>query len=184
LVQAGILTHDRRLTAACPNYCRMPVPIHTIIIAAKASLQLESQHESALEKIQLLEDSSRHQRREEVDIAINQAPRFVTQLNGPSKLVESQSAHYECRIEPYPDPNMRVEWYFNGKVLQSGHRYRTAYDFGFAALDILQVYGEDSGEYTCKVINNLGQATSSIKLSVQCKYINVYIYIYPLRGLS
>lgn len=144
--------------------------LFSLCFSAKASLQLESQHESALEKIQQLEDSSRHQRREDVDIAINQAPRFITQLNGPSKLVEGQSAHYECRIEPYPDPNMRVEWYFNGKVLQSGHRYRTAYDFGFAALDILQVYGEDSGEYTCKVINNLGQATSSIKLNVQCKY--------------
>lgn len=133
---------------------------------------METQHESALEKIQQLEDTSRYQRREDIDIAVNQAPRFITQLNGPSKLAEGQSAHYECRIEPYPDPNLRVEWYFNGKVLQSGHRYRTAYDFGFAALDILTVYAEDSGEYTCKVINNLGQATSSIKLNVQCKYIH------------
>lgn len=137
---------------------------------AKASLQLESQHESALQKIQQLEDSSRYQRREDVEVAVNQAPRFITQLNGPTKLSEGQSAHYECRIEPYPDPNMRVEWYFNGKVLQSGHRYRTSNDFGFAALDILTVYGEDSGEYTCKAINNLGQAVSSIRLNVQCKY--------------
>ncbi|CAH2104070.1 unnamed protein product [Euphydryas editha] len=141
----------------------------TLFVQSKASLQLETVHETALHKIRQLEDTSRYQRREEVDVAISQAPRFITQLNGPSKLIEGQSAHYECRIEPYPDPTMRVEWYFNGKALQSGHRYRTAYDFGFAALDILTVYGEDSGEYTCKVINNLGQAVSSINLSVQSK---------------
>lgn len=141
----------------------------TLFVQTKASLQMESHHEAVLQKIQQLEDTSRYQRREEVEVAVNQAPRFITQLNGPSKLVEGQSAHYECRIEPYPDQNTRVEWYFNGKVLQSGHRYRTAFDFGFAALDILTVFGEDSGEYTCKAINNLGQATSSINLHVESK---------------
>ena len=49
----------------------------------------------------------------------------------------------------------------------TGHRFRTTYDFGFAALDILNVYGEDSGEYTCRATNKLGQATSTVKLSVK-----------------
>lgn len=48
-----------------------------------------------------------------------------------------------------------------------GHRFRTTYDFGFAALDILNVYGEDSGQYMCRATNKLGQATSSVKLSVK-----------------
>lgn len=51
----------------------------------------------------------------------------------------------------------------------SGHRFRTTYDFGFASLDVLTVYGEDSGEYTCKATNRLGQAKSSVKLNVKCK---------------
>ncbi|XP_045531935.1 titin isoform X5 [Pieris brassicae] len=156
-------------TCRAVNELGQAVTSSTLFVQSKASLLLESQNQAALQKIRQLEDTSRYQRKEEIEVAVNQAPRFVTQLNGPSKLVEGQSAHYECRIEPYPDPTMRVEWYFNGKVLQSGHRYRTAFDFGFAALDILTVYGEDSGEYTCKVINNLGQATSSINLNVQSK---------------
>ncbi|XP_023947919.2 titin [Bicyclus anynana] len=156
-------------TCRATNELGEAVTSSTLFVQSKASLDLQSQHEAALQKIQQLEDTSRYQRKEDVEVDVNQAPRFITQLNGPTKLVEGQSAHYECRIEPYPDPNMRVEWYFNGKVLQSGHRYRTAFDFGFAALDILTVYGEDSGEYTCKVINNLGQAISSIKLNVQSK---------------
>jgi hypothetical protein len=88
---------------------------------AKASLLLESQHEGALEKLHMLEDSSRYRRREEEEIVVTQAPHFTTQLNGPTNLLEAQSAHYECRIEPYPDPNLKVEWFHNGKPLQTGN---------------------------------------------------------------
>lgn len=54
------------------------------------------------------------------DVVISQPPRFTAQLNGPTTLIEGQSAHYECRIEPYPDANMKVEWFHNGKPLQMG----------------------------------------------------------------
>lgn len=104
-------------------------------------------------------------------MVIKQAPFFSTKLNGPTELVEGQSAHYECRIEPYPDANLKVEWFHNGQPLTTGHRFRTAYDFGFASLDILSVYAEDSGEYTCKATNLLGQAQSSVVTSVKCKSI-------------
>lgn len=103
---------------------------------------------------------------------VTQAPRFTTQLNGPTELYEGQSAHYECRIEPYPDSSLKVEWFHNGKPLQTGHRFRTAYDFGFASLDILTVYGEDSGEYTCRATNRIGQAVSSVVTNVKCKLIS------------
>lgn len=138
---------------------------------AKASLQLESQHEGALQKLRQLEDSSKYKRQQEEDTTVTQAPRFSTQLNGPTELFEGQSAHYECRIEPYPDANMKVEWLHNGKALSTGHRFRTAYDFGFASLDVLTVYGEDSGEYTCRVTNRLGQAQSSVTTNIKCKCI-------------
>lgn len=93
----------------------------TLQFSAKESLLLESQHKQALQKIQLLEDSSKYQRREEVETAVTQAPKFTVQLNGPTDLVEGQSAHYECRIEPYPDNNLKVEWFFNGHPLQTGN---------------------------------------------------------------
>jgi hypothetical protein len=95
--------------------------IYVLSLTAKASLLLESQHEGALEKLHLLEDSSRYHRREEEEIVVTQAPHFTVQLNGPTNLMEAQSAHYECRIEPYPDPNLKVEWFHNGKPLQTGN---------------------------------------------------------------
>ncbi|EEB18956.1 conserved hypothetical protein [Pediculus humanus corporis] len=137
----------------------------TLVCQSKASLLLESQHEEALEKLRALE-AGRPQQRETEEIIVTEAPRFVAQLNGPNNLYEGQSAHYECRIEPYPDSNMKVEWFCNGKPLQTGHRYRTTYDFGFASLDVLGVYPEDSGEYTCKATNKLGTAQSSTTLKV------------------
>ena len=62
-----------------------------------------------------------------------------------------------------------MEWFHNGKALQTGHRFRTVYDFGFAALDILSVYPEDSGEYTIKATNKLGVCVSSLKINVSSR---------------
>lgn len=104
---------------------------------------------------------------------MTQAPFFSTQLNGPTEIIEGQSAHYECRIEPYPDSNLKVEWFHDGKPLTTGHRFRTAYDFGFASLDILTAYAEDSGTYTCKATNLIGQAQSSVQTSVRCKLLSI-----------
>ncbi|CAH1976506.1 unnamed protein product [Acanthoscelides obtectus] len=141
----------------------------TLFVQSKASLQLESQHEGALQKIRQLEDHSKYQRREEEETIVTQAPVFTTHLNGPTELVEGQSAHYECRIEPYPDSSLKVEWLHNGKPLTTGHRFRTAYDFGFASLDVLTAYAEDSGEYTCRATNRIGQATSSVHTNIKSK---------------
>ena len=85
---------------------------------AKSSLLLNSQHEGALQKLRALEDSSKYARREEQETIVTQPPRFIVQLNGPTDLFEGQSAHYECRIEPYPDTNLKLEWFHNGKPLQ------------------------------------------------------------------
>jgi titin len=90
-------------------------------------------------------------------------------FQGTTELVEGQNAHFEGRVEPVHDPNLRIEFYHNGKPLPSGSRYHITFDFGYVALDINHVYPEDAGEYTVKAINNLGQCTSSIKINVTGK---------------
>lgn len=47
------------------------------------------------------------------------------------------------------------------------------HDFGYVALNMKYVNPEDSGTYTCRAINELGQAVTSATLIVQCK-INIY----------
>lgn len=42
------------------------------------------------------------------------------------------------------------------------------HDFGYVALNMKYVYAEDSGTYTCRATNNLGQAVTSATLDVKC----------------
>jgi len=50
-----------------------------------------------------------------------------------------------------------------------GSRFHVNHDFGYVTLDILKVIPEDSGVYTCKAINNAGEAVSSISLKVKAR---------------
>lgn len=56
---------------------------------------------------------------------------------------------------------MRVEWFFNGKPITIGSRFKTYFDFGFVALDVIGVTSLDSGEYTVRATNHLGSAHTS-----------------------
>ena len=98
--------------------------------------------------------------------APRQPPRFITQIKSAT-VEENEMVRFECQVEPKDDSNLRIEWYRNGKLIPAGHRYRTTYDMGFVSMDILYVYAEDSGEYVCKAINDLGEDTT--RASVSCK---------------
>lgn len=101
-------------------------------------------------------------------------PKFITQIESQT-VDEADAIRFECRVEPKEDPRLRVEWYRNGKLLPSGHRFRTIYDMGFISLDILYVYSEDSGEYVCKAYNDYGEDFT--KAFVTCKSKQGTIYI-------
>ncbi|XP_013787479.1 titin-like, partial [Limulus polyphemus] len=141
----------------------------TLTVKGSSNLLLESQQPDSLHQIQYLEDSTRHQREVTEEMVITSRPVFVTPLRGPTKLTEGQNSHLECKIEPYPDPTMKIEWFYNGQILKTAHRFRTVYDFGHVALDIFSVNAEDSGEYMVKATNCLGTSTSSVVIQVTAK---------------
>lgn len=85
----------------------------------KSSLILESQQPESLQKIQQLEDMSRHQRSTYVEETTTQAPVF-TQAMKNLQLVENQSAHFECRLIPVGDNKLKVEWFHNGVAIMPG----------------------------------------------------------------
>lgn len=51
------------------------------------------------------------------DTEKRQPPRFVTQIQSLTNLIERQTAKFECQLAPVGDPHMKVEWFFNGKPL-------------------------------------------------------------------
>merc|ERR1712241_1325405 len=85
-----------------------------------------------------------------------QPPRFVTQIQSVTTLVEMQATKFECQLAPVGDPNMKVEWFFNGKALPFKNRFTPIFDFGYVAMNFGWVYPEDSGEYVCRATNAFG----------------------------
>jgi hypothetical protein len=61
----------------------------------------------------------------------------------------------------------QIEWYFNGRAIQSANRIQTYHDFGYVAIDILSVRSEDAGTYTVVARNALGEAQLSATMEVE-----------------
>lgn len=137
-------------------------------IVGRSDIVTETQNEQSLEQIQMLEDQSRYRKQQTEDVTIVQAPQFTRSLHN-IETVEGTNVHMECRLQPVGDPTMRVEWYVNGYPVKTGHRFRPAYDFDYVALDLLSVYPEDSGVYTCQARNQLGEAVTSCSVRVIAK---------------
>lgn len=54
-------------------------------------------------------------------------------------------------------------------------RFRPTHDFGYVALDILDVIEEDSGVYTCRAVNSLG--TDEFQLRLNCESNSKFLWI-------
>lgn len=139
----------------------------SVKVIAKKDLLFESQHPGGLEKIQHLEDASRYKRTEFVDEQVTVKPRFVTKPKSLDNLIEGRHAHFECKIEPVTDPNLKVEWFKNGRPVTIGHRFRPIHDFGYVALDVVDLIAEDSGTYTCRATNLIG--SDEVTCSLRCR---------------
>jgi hypothetical protein len=145
-------------------------------VITKQDVIIESQNQLGLEKIQQLEDSTRYTRsvthekqKEQEEILLNIQPRFLGPLKGTTKIIEGQRAHFEVRVEPQSDLSMQIDWYHNGQPIMPANRIQTYHDFGYVALDILGVRGEDAGTYTVVARNNLGEAQTSTTMLVESK---------------
>lgn len=68
-------------------------------------------------------------------------------------LKDGMSAHFECNVLPKNDPELKIDWKFNGKPIPISSRIKTVADFGFVMLDISSVDSKDSGEYVCTASN-------------------------------
>lgn len=49
-----------------------------------------------------------------------EAPRFTVPLENINDLREGENAHLEARLTPTNDPDLKVEWFKNGKAIFHG----------------------------------------------------------------
>ena len=147
-------------------------------VLAKSSVITETEHESAMQQISYLESEKVKMVTEEE--AAKVAPSFTKALKNV-ETGEGQNIHLEARLSPTGDSTMKVEWTVNSKPLKTGHRFRPAYDFDYVALDLLSVYPEDSGVYTCHARNAYGEAVSSATIKITGEYFNPFLFCFLFR---
>ncbi|CAM9623912.1 unnamed protein product [Lampetra planeri] len=92
------------------------------------------------------------------------APRFLSRPRPPRGLVPGADATINCKIAGEPAPV--VVWEKGGERLGAGGRYRPYEDGdGGYGLVISEVRGDDSGLYTCRASNGVGEAYMAVTLS-------------------
>ena len=102
-----------------------------------ASILGDTQHAQSWARIQEIE-APRLLPEEASDVE-HEAPRFVQQLNSAPDVIEGQPVHFEALVEPISDPNLKIQWFHNGRPLAASNRVAYRNDFGLVTLDIRYV---------------------------------------------
>ena len=68
--------------------------------------------------------------------------------------------------------------------LFTGHKIRPAYDFDYVALDLLTIYAEEGGVYTCHARNAYGEAETSASVKVSRKCLRNFFTIYASSTIA
>jgi titin len=132
-----------------------------------SSVMKDALHPDSMKKIHALEAQKGKRKDLGDDAVVNQPPVFMESLKDIGTVNEGQNIHVEATIEPKNDPSLKVEWELNGKSVSSGSRLKTSLDFGHVQLFIQGVRASDSGLYTCKAMNKLGEAVSTTSIKVE-----------------
>ncbi|RUS90393.1 hypothetical protein EGW08_001888, partial [Elysia chlorotica] len=103
--------------------------------------------------------------REEQVVVQQVKPVFVTPLEPEIYVRERGIARLECEVDSHPAP--LVTWFVNGMEVKPSPHYEIQYNDGKSVLLIIEVGPQDTGEYTCRAVSELGEAISSTTLYVQ-----------------
>lgn len=133
-------------------------------VIGSEGLALEAISDQSWQRVQQLE-APKEKPAEAPEEAVS-APKITVQLNSPSGLEEGDSVHLEARYTP---AGARCEWLKDGQPLQMANKHKVVSDFGFGILDILYLLQHDIGQYTLRVWNEQGEATTSTTIDVAPK---------------
>ncbi|KAM9299416.1 myosin-binding protein C, fast-type-like [Gastrophryne carolinensis] len=92
------------------------------------------------------------------------APRFLTPLINRS-VVAGYSTALNCAVKGHPKP--KVHWFKNKIEIKDDPKFLMKHNQGVLTLNIRKPSPFDGGTYTCKAINELGEAEVDCKLEVR-----------------
>lgn len=168
-------------TCKATNLVGEAISTSSLRIGDRHWLLSDTLHPGALPRIAQLEEPKAV--RPELPEPIFESPVFISHLNNV-ECKENDNIRFECNVEPSKDPTIQIQWYCNGVELKAGSKFKSTYDFGYVALDIVSTYVEDSGIYTCKATNSKGSATTSGTLRCTGAQENIQSQTQHPQGLS
>ena len=89
-------------------------------VTDEQGLLLDSMHPESYKKLQELEQHKGQSTIQDEDMNPQQPPVFMKQLAEVGLVSEGKNVHLAAQVEPKNDPNLRIEWEFNGKLISSG----------------------------------------------------------------
>uniref|UniRef100_A0A8C5QNJ2 Myosin-binding protein C, fast-type n=1 Tax=Leptobrachium leishanense TaxID=445787 RepID=A0A8C5QNJ2_9ANUR len=95
---------------------------------------------------------------------VNQAPKFLTPLINRT-VVAGYSTALNCAVRGHPKP--KVIWMKNKMEIRDDPKFLMKHNQGVLTLNIRKPSPFDGGTYTCKAINELGEAEVDCKLEVR-----------------
>ena len=94
-------------------------------------------------------------------------PEFLVPLPEVVSLSEGETLTLETNYIPKDDPDLEVKWYHNGMPLKSGSRIVATAELGTVKLTVGQTTALDQGVYTCKAVNQAGEAVVFTKVDAK-----------------
>ena len=83
--------------------------------------------------------------------------------------VDGKPALLKCELDTSSDTD--VIWYKDGRELPNNTEFTQKFDGKEAVLDILEVFPEDAGEYTCEAENDHGIKKSACTVKIIGKFM-------------
>ncbi|KHN75380.1 Titin [Toxocara canis] len=136
-----------------------------LIVNSKKTLCLDPHHPEGLKRVRELEQDRMKPLEYPADRECDNPPNFIGDLSD-KELNEHEDIHLASKVTPANNPTMVVEWFVNGQPLLTGSRVKASNDFGFLTMDIRSAIAEDSGVYTVKATNALGEASRQCRVLV------------------
>ena len=125
------------------------------------------------EEIEFLESTEEEEEQEQAPAppppgSKGKAPVFTKQ-NEPQlrRVNDGSKVLFECKVEGQPKP--KVKWVHDKKTVKEAPDRRVYYDAnsGLTSLELLEVFPQDTGEWSCVATNAFGHAISTAYLEVE-----------------
>ncbi|CAL1540809.1 unnamed protein product, partial [Lymnaea stagnalis] len=91
-------------------------------------------------------------------------PHFTNTLKDTT-IRDGEGLSLECEIEGNPRP--QISWIRDGIEIFDSQDFQISMIGSHCKLQISEIYPEDEGKYSCKAVNNLGEAISTCYVSVE-----------------